>query len=230
MKNKNYFIALIPARKGSKGIKNKNIVKINNKHLIEYTIEQTLKSKVINEIYVSSNDKRIERITKKKYKKVNFLLRKNFLSNSKTLLREVILDFLNSLKNDYDLKKINLVLLQPTSPQRKAKDIDKAIKLFNKKRKFPLISASEPISNPNDVIYTNKKRLFSLTKTFVNKNRQDFKSCLYINGSIYIANAKNYIMKPNFLTRNSTIFKMDKKHSLEIDNYFDLKIIKNFIS
>ena len=79
-------------------------------------------------------------------------------------------------------------------------------------------------------ILSNKKRLFSLNKTFVNKNRQDFKNCLYINGSIYIAKAKNYIIKPNFLTRNSTIFKMDKKHSLEIDNYFDLKIIKNFIS
>jgi CMP-N-acetylneuraminic acid synthetase len=228
MRKKNYFIALIPARKGSKGVKNKNIVKINNKYLIEHTLEQALKSKIIDKIYVSSNDKRIKKITEK-FKKVNFLQRKNYLSNSKTLMKKVILDFFNFLKNSYDLKIINLVLLQPTSPQRKAKDIDKAIRLFNKQSKYPLISASEPISNPNDVVYINKKKLFSLRKTFENKNRQDFKDYLFINGSIYIANAKNYIKKPNFLTKNSTIFKMDKKHSIEINDYFDLKIIKEIM-
>ena len=228
MKKKDHFIALIPARKGSKGVKNKNIVKINNKYLVEYTLKHALKSKIIDEIYVSSNDKRIKKITEK-FKKVNFLFRKNSLSNAKTLLKKVILDFLNFINDHYDLKKINLVLLQPTSPQRKAKDIDEAIKLFKKKRKFPLISASEPISNPNDIIYLNKKKIFSLNKTFNNKNRQDFKSYLYINGSIYITNAKSYIKKPNFLTKNSTIFKMDKKHSIEIDDYFDLKMIKNLV-
>ncbi len=228
MGKKNYFIALIPARKGSKGVKNKNIVRINNKYLIEHTLEQALKSKIIDKVYVSSNDKRIKKITET-FKKVNFLFRKNSLSNSKTLMKKVILDFLYFLKNSYDLKKINLVLLQPTSPQRKAKDIDKAIRLFKKQSKFPLISASEPISNPHDLIYTKKNKLFSFNKTFENKNRQDFKSYLFINGSIYIANAKNYIKKPNFLTRNSTIFKMGKKHSIEINDYFDLKIIKDII-
>jgi len=168
MKKKDHFIALIPARKGSKGVKNKNIVKINNKYLIEYTLKHALKSKIIDEIYVSSNDKRIKKITEK-FKKVNFLFRKNSLSNSKTLLKKVILDFLNFINNDYDLKKINLVLLQPTSPQRKAKDIDEAIKLFKKKRKFPLISASEPISNPNDIIYLNKKKYFLLIKHLIIK-------------------------------------------------------------
>ena len=137
MKKKDYFIALIPARKGSKGVKNKNIVKINNKYLVEYTLKHALKSKFIDEIYVSSNDKRIKKITEK-FKKVNFLFRKNSLSNAKTLLKKVILDFLNFINDHYDLKKINLVLLQPTSPQRKAKDIDEAIKLFKKKENFHL--------------------------------------------------------------------------------------------
>ena len=228
MRKKNYFIALIPARKGSKGVKNKNIVRIHNKYLIEHTLEQALKSKLIDKIYVSSNDKRVKTITEK-FKNVNFLFRKNSLSNSKTLMKKVILDFLNFLKNSHDLKIINLILLQPTSPQRKAKDIDDAVRLFNKQSNFPLISASEPISNPNDAIYINKKKVFSFNKTFKNKNRQDFKSYLFINGSIYIANAKNYIKRPNFLTRNSTIFKMDKKHSIEINDYFDLKIIKDIM-
>ena len=228
IKKKNQFFALIPARKGSKGVKNKNIVRLNNKHLIEYTLEQASKSKIINEIYVSSNDEKILKITKK-FKKIKFIKRKNSLSNSKTLLKDVILDFLNFIKEKFNLKKINLIILQPTSPQRSANDIDMAIKLFNKKNKLPLISVSEPISNPNDIIYLNKKKIFPFNKSFINKNRQDFKECFYINGSIYITNAANYIKIPNFLTKNSTIFKMSKNHSIEIDDFFDLKIIKNLI-
>ena len=72
IKKKNQFFALIPARKGSKGVKNKNIVRLNNKHLIEYTLEQASKSKIINEIYVSSNDEKILKITKK-FKKIKFI-------------------------------------------------------------------------------------------------------------------------------------------------------------
>jgi CMP-N-acetylneuraminic acid synthetase len=168
IKKKNQFFALIPARKGSKGVKNKNIVRLNNKHLIEYTLEQASKSKIINEIYVSSNDEKILKITKK-FKKIKFIKRKNSLSNSKTLLKDVILDFLNFIKEKFNLKKINLIILQPTSPQRSANDIDMAIKLFNKKNKLPLISVSEPISNPNDIIYLNKKKYFLLIKVLLIK-------------------------------------------------------------
>ena len=63
--NRRKFIALIPARKGSVGIKNKNLVSINNKKLIEYTFEAVKKSKLINECYVSSNDKIILKVAKK---------------------------------------------------------------------------------------------------------------------------------------------------------------------
>ena len=228
MKNRNQIFALIPARKGSKGVKNKNIVKLNNKHLIEHTIIQVLKSKIVDKIFVSSNDERILKITNK-YKKVYYITRKNYLSNSKALLKDVIINFLNLMENKFSLKKINLIILQPTSPQRRVEDIDKAIKLFFKKKKFPLISVSEPISNPNDVIYLNRNKISFFNKKFINQNRQKFKKCFYVNGSIYITNGENYIKNPSFLTKNSTIYKMDKKHSIEIDDYFDLKIIKNII-
>jgi CMP-N-acetylneuraminic acid synthetase len=47
--------------------------------------------------------------------------------------------------------------------------------------------------------------------------------------SIYIVNARKYLKKPNLLTKNSTVYEMEKKHSIQIDDYFDLKLIKNFI-
>ena len=65
-KNFSSFIAIIPARAGSKGIKNKNLVKINNRPLIDYTIESAKKSKYIKKIFVSTNGKGIKNYCKKK--------------------------------------------------------------------------------------------------------------------------------------------------------------------
>lgn len=74
-----------------------------------------------------------------------------------------------------------------------------------------------------------RKKLFPFGKSFLNKNRQEFKKTLYVNGSIYILNGKNYINDPNLLKKNSTAYIMDKKHSIQIDDYFDVKLIKNLI-
>ena len=133
--NKDRFLAFVPARKGSLGVKNKNVIKINNKHLIDYTLLQAKKSKIIDQIYVSSNDRRILKITKK-YKKIKFIKRSEILSSSKVLMKDVILDFIKFIGKSFNLKKINIIILQPTSPQRKASDIDKAIGLFKKKKKI----------------------------------------------------------------------------------------------
>ena len=226
--NKDRFLALVPARKGSLGVKNKNVIKIKGKHLVDYTLLEAKKSKSIDEIYVSSNDMRILKITKK-YKKIKFIKRSEILSGSKVLMKNVILDFIDFIGKSTNLKKTNIIILQPTSPQRKAADIDKAIRLFKKKKKLPLISFSEPISNPNNAVYINKKKLISFKKSSRDKNRQDFKKNLIINGSIYIFNANNYMKNPILLRKNSTTFLMGKEHSIEIDDYIDLKLIKNLI-
>ena len=66
MKKKFKILGLIPARAGSKGLKNKNILKINGKPLIEYTINAAKNSKLISEIYVTSDCKKVNKISKKK--------------------------------------------------------------------------------------------------------------------------------------------------------------------
>jgi len=138
MSKKDQFFALIPARKGSLGVKNKNVLKINNKYLIDYTLLQASKSKIIDRIYVSSNDHKVFKITKK-YKKIQFVKRIKKLSGSKVLMKDVILNFIKFIKKGFDLKKINLIILQPTSPQRKTIDIDKAIRLFKKKKRISIV-------------------------------------------------------------------------------------------
>ena len=88
------FIGIIPARKGSVRIKNKNLMILNNKKLIEYTLEQAIKTKGLDKILVTTDDERILKFSKK-YKKVIFLKRNKKLSSSKSLLKNAIKTQLN---------------------------------------------------------------------------------------------------------------------------------------
>ena len=80
-----FVLAIIPARAGSKSIKNKNFIKIKNKPLIRYTIDEAKKSRLINQIYISSDSKRIIKLAK--FHKINYLLRPKKISsdNAKTI-------------------------------------------------------------------------------------------------------------------------------------------------
>ena len=121
------FIAVIPARAGSKSIKNKNLHQLNEKPLIQYTFEQLNKS-VLKEKYLLSDDLNIKKLAKKFGIRVDYDRPKN-LSRSDTSLADTINHFhkwLISKKIYYDY----LVILQPTSPLRSYKDINSAIQII----------------------------------------------------------------------------------------------------
>ena len=120
------FISVIPARKGSKSIKNKNVIKIKNKPLIEYTFDQINRSKLSRKnSYVISNDKRVKKIAKKNNINIDYI-RPNILSTSKTSLLETLKHFVKWTEN-CKIEYNYLVVLQPTSPLRSHKDINKSI-------------------------------------------------------------------------------------------------------
>ena len=85
------FLGLIPARAGSKGVKNKNTVLIKNKKLIEYTFDAGIKSKLLKKIIVSTNCKKVMNL-KKKYKNIKFLQRSEYLSRDNSSIFDVIKD------------------------------------------------------------------------------------------------------------------------------------------
>ena len=88
------FISVIPARSGSKGIKNKNIYKINKKPLIQYTFEAASKSK-IKDCYVLTDRKKIKKIAKK-FSIITNYVRQKKISTSKTSLIETLNHFYTS--------------------------------------------------------------------------------------------------------------------------------------
>lgn len=116
-------IAIIPARSGSKGLKDKNIIDLCGKPLIAYSIEAALKSKVFNKVIVSTDSKKYGEIAEQYGAEV--LYRGEALSNDKATSYMVIADVLSKVEIvDY------FVLLQPTSPMRDELHIKKACEMF----------------------------------------------------------------------------------------------------
>ena len=123
----NEIIAIIPARKGSKRLKNKNIFLLNKSPLIEYTIMAAKKSNFIDKIIVSTDSKKFLSIANKNGIKVN-KLRPKKLSEDNTPTIDVIKYETKKLKKNYFI-----LVLQPTSPLRSTLEIDKSIEIFYKK-------------------------------------------------------------------------------------------------
>ena len=116
---KKNIIAFIPARGGSKSIKNKNLKKLGKKNLVEITINQALKSKLFSKIVLSSDSKNILRVAKK-YNNIERFKRPSSISRD---VSKTELAILNYFKNNKNYLAEHLVILQVTSPLRKIKTL-----------------------------------------------------------------------------------------------------------
>ena len=126
MYKKKKIFALIPARKGSIGIKNKNIKELGRKKLIEWTLSFVKKVKLFDHILISSDCKTIKKINENKYK-YDFIKRSRLLSTSKASAVDVVLNSLEYLENkkmyfDY------IVYLEPTTPFRTIETVTNSLK------------------------------------------------------------------------------------------------------
>ena len=190
------MIAIIPAKKYSSRLKNKNLKLLNGKPLIYYTIKAALKSKYITKVLVSTDSKKIAKISQKMGAEVPFIRPKK-LTKSNTTLAEVCVHALEFLQKS-EKKKINSILaLQPTSPLRTYKDIDKAIKIFKRNRVEFLTSFTK--TKPSEWLYHHcKNKIFKkIIKSSGADNSQNLKQTLILNGAIYIYKTKSLYKKKN---------------------------------
>ena len=127
MNGKMEIIALIPARGGSKGIPKKNIKNLRGKPLISYSIGSAKKTKYINKVVVSTEDKEIAEISREYDAEI--IERPEELAEDESSTIDTILHALEVLRAENYNPDI-IILLQPTSPLRNAEDIDSAIELF----------------------------------------------------------------------------------------------------
>jgi len=225
------IISIIPARGGSKGLPGKNIIDLNGKPLIAWTIEASLKSKYITRTIVSSDDMKILNISKEYGSEV--IKRPDKLALDTTPSEPVIENVLQSIENieEYDY----LILLQPTSPLRGEIEIDNAIELLIKKQATALISTKQ-IDNKNLKAFTNNqdgylKGISNNEYPFM--RRQDLPKVFMPNGAIYIVSIQEFVKSKKLFTNKTISFEMDEEKSFDIDTYKDLekvtKIYNTFI-
>ena len=217
MKKKILFAIL--ARKGSKRLKDKNILPLNKKPLVCWTIEQALRLKDIAYKIVVSTDSEDIIGYGRKYKGLDFIKRPKYLSTSSSTSIDTLVHLFKKIGyNGY------FILLQPTSPLRKDKDIANVYELLLK-GKNPIFSACKSIHNSSLTSFVNKNDKFNP----LNKKNLD---TFYPNGAIYAAHT-DWIKENNtFYDKNSYVYFMDQSSSIDIDYRYQFVIaealIKNY--
>jgi len=161
------IVTIIPARKGSKRLPDKNVKELCGKPLIEYTIDCCLKSRWIGDIIVSTDDNRIKPIVDK-YNElptvdIKFHRRPKELCQDDSLSQEFVDDILQHSK--YKKYKFNcVVVLQPTSPLRNIEVVDKCIELYMNSDFESIITVKEisPYTYyPDGDVYVFKNKIWS---------------------------------------------------------------------
>lgn len=226
IKNKR-ILALIPARGGSKGIKDKNIIPLNNKPLISYTIEAAKGSKYIDKVVLSTDSEKIAKCAEAFGADVPFLRPTEFAQDHSKTIDAVLhaVDYFAEISEVYNI----LVLLQPTQPLRTASDIDQALELFIENGTEGLVSVSEVFDSPLLIRQMNNDGLLqNLLNLKSSVRRQDMPIYYRVNGCIYI----NWIETLNSSTSfndNILPYIMPKERSVDIDEMSDLAIAEYFI-
>ncbi len=219
-------IAIIPARSGSKGLKDKNIKLLNGKPLLAYTIEAALKSKCFDTVMVSTDSKKYAKIAMEYGAEVPFLRSQETSKDSASpweVVKEVLENY-RALGKEYD----TFTLLQPTSPLRTAQDIRNAYKELKEKNANAVVSMCE-LECSMHLVNTLPKSLSM--KGFIsdeqyNKRRQEIQPYYRFNGAIYISKVKTFMKHMNIYNDKCYAYIRDRSRSYDIDDKNDLKIVE----
>ena len=215
-------IAIIPARSGSKRIKNKNIKNFLGKPIISYTIKKLKESGLFKKIYVSTNCQKIAKISKKYGAEVPFI-RDNRLAGDNISTIDVISNFLTS--SLIAKMKIELVCcVYPCTPLLQISDIKKGIRLFFKKKSsfvYPVLKYKHPIQRSFTMSKLGKiKYFFPKYETY---RTQDLKIHFHDAGQFYISSPHNWKNKKK-LHIDSICFETKNFNAIDIDDLDDWKM------
>ncbi|MCH7826988.1 MAG: acylneuraminate cytidylyltransferase family protein [Bacteroidetes bacterium] len=219
------MIAIIPARGGSKGLPGKNIMELNGKPLIAYTIETALNSKQIDRIILSTDDEAIADICRNTGVEIPFMRPKE-LAQDNSLAKDTYIYTIERLNNEFNCNYSEFIVLQPTSPLRTAADINKAIELFRKRQADSVISVCEfnhPIQWAKKIDNEGKLLNFFNKDLNENLNRQELPTAFIPNGAIFILKYDLLKKKYSYYSNKTYAYKMKLENSIDIDTQLDFE-------
>ena len=215
-------LILICARKGSKGIINKNLKKVGKFPLFIHSIKIAKKFKNDYEIFISSDNEKIIKLSKKQ--KINTIFRSSKLSKDNTSEILVWKNALNEFKKKFSYLPKKILILPPTSPLRNLEDINRCIKKYQSQKFNLVISGYTSNNNP---YFNMVKKTGDFVQIISNKGiyrRQDAPKVYNISTACYIINSE-YLMKVKNIYKSKVgLVQIPKERSIDIDDELDLFI------
>lgn len=222
-------LAVITARSGSKGLKDKNIKELNGKPLLAYSIEAALNSKLFDEVYVSTDSKKYAAIAKEYGASVPFMREAENAGDQASSLDTIAeaLSKYEKLGKVYD----TVCLLQPTSPLRTACDIQKGYELLEKKQARAVIGVTKTDHSPLwcGTLPTDDNLEGFISKETLSKPRQELPAYYRINGALYLFRTDSFQPKMNLYEADCFAYVMPKERSIDIDDEMDFKLAEFLI-
>jgi len=220
-------LAVIPARGGSKGLPNKNILEFAGKPLIAWSIEAALGSKYIDRFILSTDSQEIANVAKQYNCEVPFI-RPGKLATDDANGNDVVLHVLDKIDGNYNI----IIVLQPTSPLRTTDDIDQALEVMDHEEAPALVSvckSSKPLHWHHTIEKDGTLKPVYLLKTIAT-NRQDQPPTYIPNGALYIAATNNFKDAKTFYTDSTLAYIMPLERSVDIDTQIDFYTAEALIS
>ena len=217
-------IAIIPARAGSKRIKNKNIIDIFGKPMIQRTIEILLKSKIFDMIIVSSDSKKIQNISRKAGAKVLFTRPKN-LANDFVGTFEVINHTINHLMSIIILPQY-VCCVYPTSIMLKPSDIKNSYKKIREKNCDFALSVTDYGHPPQRGFYLKNNSLRVLNKKFYKQRTQDLDKIYHDAGQFYWGKTSSWLKNKFMFSKKCFGLILPRHRAIDIDDKEDLYMLK----
>jgi CMP-N,N'-diacetyllegionaminic acid synthase len=229
--NKKKVLGIIPARIGSKGLKFKNLRKLNSKPLIYWPIKTLKKSKYIDKI-VLNTDSEIIRNQGIKMGVESPFLRPKYLASDNSKIADVIihtLKYFEKINEIYDY----VLLLEPTSPLTSSKDVNYAIKSLDKNRNKAdaIVTVAENIAgHPKFCVKLDKYQMINnLKKKFFDGPRQKLDKIFFYSGNLYLSKVDTFIKKKTFYHERTKAIISSKAKSLEIDDELDFFLVEKIM-
>lgn len=224
MYNNKKFLAIIPARGGSKGLPGKNIKNLNGKPLIAYSIEAAIEANIFDKIIVSTDSEEIAKVALKYGAEVPFLRPKELATDNANSMDALFhaIEFLKEQGEIYDY----IMKLQPTSPLRTKKEILESVELLFEKSAESIISVSECQHYP---LWANTLNEEKAMKDFIkeeikHKNRQELSKYYEINGLIFLSKISKLMEIKDWYGEKSFAYVCDSKKAIDIDDMIDFKL------
>jgi len=216
-------VAIIPLRKGSKGIPGKNKKKMLGRPLFTWVLSEAIFSS-LDVIYVFTDDQEIISFVQNEYHwtdKVKAILRSEENATDTASTESTMMEFAEKIAHDFEV----LCLLQATSPLTTTKDIDALIEKVTTQQYDSALS----VVKTHRFIWS-KDGVALNYDIFKRPRRQDFEGLLVENGAIYVSTKKAFMETNNRISNNIATVEMAEESLVEIDSLTDWEIIENLLS